>query len=985
MSTPPAAAEVSQLSHAPASPLPGIETEPVDIGAISNGSPLVAQLPAFPPIEIGDPTGILQQAIANGPPAAPLGTKLSQQSVCVDRRIFLDPDQQARFNCDNGLLVYGVISACPRKQNGDKYRIDWTPYELPLGLDRLCLREWIPKSVEVKAMLLEGVNKFQLEELAGVAPVSLKRKKNIPKKKTVAPTTGTPTEEIRYQRRAALMTLADQRSISSISGVTTLPSTAPTVETVTQRRSRSSARRRAAGVSGPLTDSEDSASGNEDKEDNLNQHDSLYGFTQENDYMEDIDSENDRTRTVESIGATGKLAQVVSQLEWKFELVPPGKEHEINTPYNHYEADDSGLRPGVSSSFKCPSECMSVCGGLTYKFVARLAANSNDYFRSFIAPTLDKNLRYCSIKWKNITTAEMYVFLGIMLKISLAERDAGGYTAYFHGCDRDLHTTDLGGRGIKKTLPMTRGWALDYMSLNRYKQMRSAFHPENKDAGNGGDRCHQIRHALNCLNRASLMTFLPGQHLAFDEGGISCRSRRCPVRQYSKEKPDKYRVDFFILADSSSYAVLHMDVYQGRNSTNAFVDERAAELPTTQKAVLNAIYQCCLDTETGGYRHLAMDNRYQCPEIAVILRDLCNIHSTGTTRRNRKGFDNTLMNLPKVGPRGDHIIIYDKINKLIVCQWRDSKVVSCVSTILDSTESVVDRRVGKELLKLPLPSVLKVYQKTMFGVDKGDQIRAHGGGFARKAHFQKWYKKTFFAVLDVMLLNSLIAWNMSVDEVPNRRKFQRYDFFEWIADDMLHYDEDPGTVQTPTCVRDREDLSFQPALHKFQAGRKQVRCVVCHVDSKYAAAGCKSGVKSGVVECVDCCVSVHNHRLKDLKKIHLLSSFEGMTCHEIYCSPAGRGIWRRPDKPNGKSYNLQHSHPIIKELQAEHMYQKPARKKRARSDSEDHTMTDDNTVTATMEETVDNEDKESDSDSDGETEQLRDNELSAFDEDVRAM
>ena len=29
----------------------------------------------------------------------------------------------------------------------------------------------------------------------------------------------------------------------------------------------------------------------------------------------------------------------------------------------------------------------------------------------------------------------------------------------------------------------------------------------------------------------------------------------------------------------------------------------------------------------------------------------------------------------------------------------------------------------------------------MFGVDKGDQIRAHGGGFATKAHFKKWYKK----------------------------------------------------------------------------------------------------------------------------------------------------------------------------------------------------------------------------------------------------
>ena len=41
----------------------------------------------------------------------------------------------------------------------------------------------------------------------------------------------------------------------------------------------------------------------------------------------------------------------------------------------------------------------------------------------------------------------------------------------------------------------------------------------------------------------------------FDEGGIAMRSRYCPVRQYNKDKPNKYRVDFFILADASYYFI----------------------------------------------------------------------------------------------------------------------------------------------------------------------------------------------------------------------------------------------------------------------------------------------------------------------------------------------------------------------------------------------------------------------------------------------
>ena len=52
------------------------------------------------------------------------------------------------------------------------------------------------------------------------------------------------------------------------------------------------------------------------------------------------------------------------------------------------------------------------------------------------------------------------------------------------------------------------------------------------------------------------------------------------------------------------------------------------------------------------------------------------------------------------------------------------------------------------------------YQKGMGGVDRGDQHRETGAGFCRKAHFKKWYKKSFFAICDFMLLNSFIAWNI---------------------------------------------------------------------------------------------------------------------------------------------------------------------------------------------------------------------------------
>ena len=41
-------------------------------------------------------------------------------------------------------------------------------------------------------------------------------------------------------------------------------------------------------------------------------------------------------------------------------------------------------------------------------------------------------------------------------------------------------------------------------------------------------------------------TFILGPNASFDEGGIPMRSRFCPVRQYNKDKPAKYKVDFFL-------------------------------------------------------------------------------------------------------------------------------------------------------------------------------------------------------------------------------------------------------------------------------------------------------------------------------------------------------------------------------------------------------------------------------------------------------
>ena len=112
------------------------------------------------------------------------------------------------------------------------------------------------------------------------------------------------------------------------------------------------------------------------------------------------------------------------------------------------------------------------------------------------------------------------------------------------------------------------------------------------------------------------------------------RSRFCPVHQYNKDKPDKFRVDFFILADVQHYFIYHLDVYQGKfvrvwlhfcvdlflpycfpnayiagkNKSNVQIHESARALPMTMKAVINSVIQSGIANHPDGARRIFADN-----------------------------------------------------------------------------------------------------------------------------------------------------------------------------------------------------------------------------------------------------------------------------------------------------------------------------------------------------------------------------------------
>ncbi len=112
---------------------------------------------------------------------------------------------------------------------------------------------------------------------------------------------------------------------------------------------------------------------------------------------------------------------------------------------------------------------------------------------------------------------------------------------------------------------MDTSWTDDSLTSKHFFQIRATIHPED-GISEISYNCNQFRATIKFLNEHAKKSFILGRELSFDEGGIASKSRYNPVHQYNSSKPDKYRIDFFVLVNVScgKNFIYHLDVYQGK-------------------------------------------------------------------------------------------------------------------------------------------------------------------------------------------------------------------------------------------------------------------------------------------------------------------------------------------------------------------------------------------------------------------------------------
>jgi len=268
----------------------------------------------------------------------------------------------------------------------------------------------------------------------------------------------------------------------------------------------------------------------------------------------------------------------------------------------------------------------------------------------------------------------------------------------------------------------------------------------------------------------------------------------------------------------------------------------------------------------------------------------------------------------------------DDANGIMCLQWVDSKVVQVVTTKVNTSVGEVLRQQGSQKQRMPCPEAIIHYQRHMYGVDKGDQIRAHGGGFSIKAHYKKWYKKGFFAILDMILMNALFSWNMAATNNPQLGLsiMSQHDLYWYIAQRMLNYTEVLPLYQS--LQKKEAGMALSKGHKPEKCGPKSI-CAVCKLGwnlvkkKNNGKEPPKAGLTLDVARCMGCTIVAHDRPCTVRHTIHSLTEFKDLTCFEIAHTSKGFDIWHRSKEPLQKdhdekkrSYNPKTAYPTCVEL-----------------------------------------------------------------------
>ena len=173
----------------------------------------------------------------------------------------------------------------------------------------------------------------------------------------------------------------------------------------------------------------------------------------------------------------------------------------------------------------------------------------------------------------------------------------------------------------------------------------------------------------------------------------------------------------------------------------------------------------------------------------------------------------------------------DNSYKIIAVWWRDRRDVLALSTMHNTSASVVMKRSKgcHEKRPLPCPTIIIDYNQYMGGVDLMDQHLSYYSLTTRRT--LKWWKKVFWRLVDISIVNAWIIFhhNNADSDVKSHREF-RLKLVEELVQPLLDLQASTNCPKHLVGTKGRQPVSDDKRLmgkHFAYKSSKRGRCCVC--------------------------------------------------------------------------------------------------------------------------------------------------------------
>lgn len=396
-------------------------------------------------------------------------------------------------------------------------------------------------------------------------------------------------------------------------------------------------------------------------------------------------------------------------------------------------------------------------------------------------------------KWTDVSNNEMYCFIAVSLLMAQVKK---------------LKLVDYWSKDALLSTPIFG----QIFSRDRYLSILRNLHFANNNSEDivKQDKLWKIRMILSHLQTVYKNEFYPFQNLCIDESLMLFKGR-LSFKQFIPSKRHRFGVKFFILCDCETGYILNFIIYCGAGSD---ILEEAANVGISGNIVLTLMKKYLNNGHT-----LYTDNWYTSPNLHNLLWSQ-KTNACGTVKQNRK-------NMPalktKLNPGETEAYTS---NNLLALKWQDKREVTMLSTFHTPEMVVTDKKDPKTNEYRKKPKVVIDYNENMGAVDRTDMLQSSIESVRKTV---KWYKKVFFHLIDMSLLNAQSVYKMKTGKNVSIADFQLLLVREIL--EKYHIDPPrPSTKRTadqdsPLRLIGRHFMSHLKKDTNNKQSRK--RCVVC--------------------------------------------------------------------------------------------------------------------------------------------------------------